>query len=130
MTAFGRWNGIMLANVLCVIGNAVSMFINFPCLLIGRLFFGIAAGQFQVFCPKFIVEITPPEIKGPLGGLIQLFVNTGILLAFCLGFEFPHPEDFTVKQLKHFIIEVFAVSMALSVLQMLLLLFIFRYDTP
>ena len=130
LTSLGRWKGIMLANILCLVGNGISMAINFPCLMIGRFIFGTAAGQFQFFCSKFIIEITPTEIRGPLGGLIQLFINTGILIAFSIGFEFPHPEDYSTSKLKRFVYEAFALPMALSVIQMLLLLFVFRYDTP
>jgi hypothetical protein len=35
----------------------------------GRFLFGMAAGAFTVFVPKFINEISPKEFKGPFGAI-------------------------------------------------------------
>jgi len=42
---------------------------NLPCLIIGRFLYGLASGAFSVFCPKYISETSPIEVKGQAGSL-------------------------------------------------------------
>jgi major inositol transporter-like SP family MFS transporter len=60
----GRWKCLMFGNVLCIVAAILSMIPNYPCLIIGRFVYGYAAGAFSVFCPKYISEVSPVEIKG------------------------------------------------------------------
>lgn len=45
----------------------------------------MSVGAFSVFCPKYIAETAPIEIKGPAGALTQVCVTFGILVAFTVG---------------------------------------------
>jgi len=38
-------------------------------LCIGRFIYGVSVGAFSVFCPKYIAEVSPIEVKGPAGAL-------------------------------------------------------------
>jgi len=38
-----------------------------------------------VFCPKYISETAPTEIKGPAGALSQICITFGILIALTIG---------------------------------------------
>jgi len=42
---------------------------NYTVFVVGRAFYGIACGGFSVFCPKYISEVSPSEVKGPAGCL-------------------------------------------------------------
>jgi hypothetical protein len=42
-------------------------------------------GAFSVFCPKYISETAPIEVKGPAGALSQVCITFGILVAFTVG---------------------------------------------
>lgn len=57
-------------------------------LYIGRFFYGLACGSYSVFCPKYIAETAPIEIKGPAGFMSQINICFGILLPFLLGAMF------------------------------------------
>lgn len=66
----GRWNCILYTNFLVVAGCALTFFLdNSNLVLIGRFVFGLSCGCFSVFCPKYISEVSPTEIKGPAGAL-------------------------------------------------------------
>lgn len=65
----GRWNCIVITNLFVVIGCSLTLVDNLHSLYIGRFLYGIAAGCFSVFCPKFISETAPTEVKGPAGAL-------------------------------------------------------------
>ncbi len=65
----GRWNCIMIANAFLVLGIILCYFQPFYSLCIGRFVYGVSVGAFSVFCPKYIAEVSPIEIKGPSGAL-------------------------------------------------------------
>lgn len=83
----------MYTNLLVLLGSALSIiYDNYFCLVSGRFLFGMASGAFTVFCPKFISEVAPVEVKGPAGALSQIFCTFGILIPFAIGLGFPDPK--------------------------------------
>ena len=61
----GRWKCILYANFLLIFGVGISIITdNFALLCIGRFVYGVSVGIFSVFCPKYISETAPIEIKG------------------------------------------------------------------
>ena len=81
----GKWNCIIISNVILVIGVALTLVPNFYVLCVGRAIYGISVGAFSVFCPKYIAETAPVEIKGPAGASSQICITLGILIAFAIG---------------------------------------------
>lgn len=75
----------MIANAILVVGVLLTLFSDFIVLCVGRAIYGVSVGSFSVFCPLFIAEISPLEVKGPAGALSQISVTFGILLAFLIG---------------------------------------------
>jgi MFS family permease len=63
----GKWNCIMISNVILIIGVGLTLVPNFYVLCVGRGIYGMSVGAFSVFCPKYISETAPVEIKGPAG---------------------------------------------------------------
>ena len=131
----GRWKCIMLMNLIVIIGGLLTLVDNMTIFIIGRALYGIAAGGYSVFCPKFISEVTPSELKGPLGCLSQLGVCFGILVPNALGviFEAPDPQSEIIADdydpnLEIYIL--FALPIVLAVIQSFLMITVFRYDTP
>jgi len=85
----------LLTNFFVIVGSLLTLIeTSYACLLIGRFMYGIAAGSYSVFCPKYIAETAPTEIKGPAGGLSQICITFGILVPFALGLTF---TDVTTK---------------------------------
>ena len=66
---YGRWNCIILFNMFTIVGAGLTLVDNYSVFVIGRVFYGIACGGFSVFCPKYISEVSPSELKGPAGCL-------------------------------------------------------------
>jgi len=65
----GRWNCLILTNVILAIGVCLTLVDVFTVFSIGRFIYGVSVGAFSVFCPKYIAETAPIEIKGPAGAL-------------------------------------------------------------
>ena len=85
LAPIGRWNCIMVANGTLIVGVIFTLIPRFGALCFGRIVYGISVGGFSVFCPKYIAETAPIEIKGPAGALTQICVTFGILIAFMVG---------------------------------------------
>ena len=49
-------------------------------MLLGKFFTGVAAGGYNVFCPKYIMEVAPKEISGSAGATFCLIVCVGITI--------------------------------------------------
>lgn len=81
----GRWNCIIIANVFLIVGVILTLISEFWVLCLGRVIYGISVGAFSVFCPKYISETAPTEIKGPAGALSQICITFGILIALTIG---------------------------------------------
>lgn len=86
-TRFGKWNMIMVSNCIVIVASLVCLIDNIYFILLGRFLFGVAAGSFTVFVPKYINETAPTEYKGPLGAMSQFMTTLGILVpaAFCIA---------------------------------------------
>jgi MFS family permease len=78
----------MITNVIVIVGSGLTLIMNYPMLCLGRFLYGVAAGAFSVFVPKYISETSPVEVKGVAGGITQLTLTFGILVSFSLGTVF------------------------------------------
>ncbi len=149
-TKFGKKNCIHVSNLLLVVGCSLTLVKNNVVVVIGRFIQGLSAGTFSVFVPSFINEITPTELKGPIGSSTQLFITLGILISYLLGIPLPDcdaNETDKSSNLKcvdgsgHVYYEdgfigndywrvVFAIPIGISILQSILLFTAFNYETP
>jgi len=134
LMAIGRWKCIMLTNLLVLSGSVLSVVPNIWCLSLGRFLFGMSAGAFTCFCPKYISEVSPVEVKGPAGALSQIFCTFGILIPFSIALAYPDvkldDKDYSEDKNTTFIWIVFLLPVALSIVQLALMQFVFNYDTP
>jgi len=88
VASIGRWKCLLITNFIVIVAASLTLIQYFPCLLAGRFLYGLASGSFSVFCPKYISETAPIEIRGPAGGLTQICITFGILLSFAIGSGF------------------------------------------
>lgn len=86
---YGKKNCIIASNFIIVIGCALTLVKVKEVVVAGRFLFGLATGAFSVFVPSFINEVTPTELKGPIGSSTQIFITVGILIANLLGIPLP-----------------------------------------
>lgn len=119
---------VILGSGLCVISDQLTdRTASLVLLIIGRFMFGMACGSFSVFCPKYIAETSPVEIKGPTGFMSQICICFGILLPFLIGALFDQTK---LDQCETLLWILFLLPVAMSAIQMLLMTAVFNYDTP
>jgi len=53
LVKFGKWNMIIIMNILVIIGSGITMVDNMIVIAVGRFVLGLGAGGFSVYCPKF-----------------------------------------------------------------------------
>ena len=84
---------MFFSNTLILIGCAMSQFDNIWLILFARFIWGLGAGSFTVFVPKFINETAPTEYKGTFGAMSQFMCCLGIMTTALLGLYCPnYPE--------------------------------------
>lgn len=126
---YGRWKCVLLTNIFVIGGSFITIFYtNYPVLLIGRFFYGISAGAFNVFCPKMVSEMAPKEINGPAGAMFQILVTLGILVPSLISLAFG--KEYSNGEAKTQVYINFAMPIALGVIHIFLLLFVYPFDTP
>lgn len=119
----------MLANLITVISCLMCFVMKQHYLVLaGRLVYGLAVGIYQVFTPKYVSEFAPTEVKGPAGTLSQLQITFGIMVPFAIGNFFSDTDD--EAELTTQLYVLFAIPLVSAVLQSLLLLTAFNFETP
>lgn len=111
------------------------MIFDFFALLIGRLIVGYSVGVLSVLTPLFISEVSPVELSGPLGTLSQIMCTVGIMIGYFMGYLAPlkltpagkdNPAILSTNSWRY----VFMVPGVIAITHSLLLLFVFKHDTP
>lgn len=84
-----------LLNVLAfIVGACVTCFSGSKTgFLSGRVVSGVGAGAASLYAPRYIAEIAPSELRGNLGTQHQVFINVGILCAYCAGLPYERGVD-------------------------------------
>jgi len=124
---------IKLSNLVMMAGIVMCMFPFDNWFFVGaRLVWGLGAGAFTVFVPKFITETSPTEMSGFLGGSSQTACTLGILVPSLLALAMP---DVSEDKLSDFYTHdywryAWAVSIAIGFIQLILIQSFFNYETP
>lgn len=141
MSYRGRRFWFFVANSLIIFAVCLRMISDLYASLLARVFFGFAVGIFSTIVPLFVIEISPIKLKGTNGTFIQLAVTTGILLSYIMGSTSPSydpPSNYysnsnychDYKKKNHEWRLILAFPIILSLIQILLLIFVFKHDTP
>ena len=77
----GRWRSIMLSNFIVNLAAGLKLVPNFPVFGIAWFLHGFTAGFFSFLTPKYISEVAPVKVSGSYGGVTQISVCLGILIA-------------------------------------------------
>jgi len=130
---FGKWNMIMVCNVIMILGSLVTCYDNIWVIFAGKITVGLAVGGYCVYCPNYYFEIAPPEMRGKIGGVSNLIVGFGILTPALFGLGIPDKE-FIEKDDQSFAIQqywrvIWAWPILVAVVQSVLLLTVFNFNT-
>jgi sugar porter (SP) family MFS transporter len=91
---FGRRTVLRAAAVVFAVSAAVAAAASsFGELIVARLLSGLGVGAVLVAAPMYIAEIAPPAVRGRMVTFNQLFIVTGIFLAFSSNYMIVKLED-------------------------------------
>ena len=129
-SSYGRWTTFMITDVIGLIGTVLLIFKG-PTLFLGRVVGGLAVGLNSAMVPTYINEISPLKVSGVMGALTNLMINVGILVSFLLGLNLPKSEDIKADpDGQNWWRLMFGFPILICGLRMLLLVTVFRFDTP
>ncbi|KAJ6452551.1 general substrate transporter [Mycena vitilis] len=91
---YGRKPCLLASGAIYVVGSAMQCVVGLRgtrehalnLLYAGRFIGGIGVGMVSALVPSYVSECTPRAIRGRCTGLIQLAINTGILLSFWVNY--------------------------------------------
>ena len=125
----GRWKCLILSNILVIASSLGQLlYTNYTVFCIAKFFYGVAIGGFSVFSNQFVSEIAPKEISGPAGSLFQVMVVVGGLIPCGVGLIVLDGTDKTLE--KEVLWSLILSPVVIGVIQTMLLLCVFRLDTP
>jgi len=85
--ALGRRRTIMVAAVIVIIGTIAACYSpTFTLLVISRLVIGLGIGLSSSTVPTYLSELAPAKLRGAMGALNQIFIVSGILIAFLVSY--------------------------------------------
>jgi MFS transporter, SP family, arabinose:H+ symporter len=91
---FGRRTILRAAAIVFAVSAAVAAAASsFDELILGRLLSGLGVGAVLVAAPMYIAEIAPPAVRGRMVTFNQLFIVTGIFLAFSSNYAIVRLDD-------------------------------------
>ena len=84
----GRKPALLIAASLAIIGTIMqaASLGHIAVLYVGRFIAGLGVGGASMVTPLYISENAPRAIRGGLTGIYQLFIVTGIMLAFWINY--------------------------------------------
>jgi MFS transporter, SP family, arabinose:H+ symporter len=91
---FGRRTVLRAAAVVFAVSAVVAAASSsYAMLIVARLLSGLGVGAVLVASPMYIAEISPPAFRGRMVTFNQLFIVTGIFLAFSSNYVIVRLED-------------------------------------
>ena len=129
LVKLGKIKAVHIINVILLICYALSMIDSIPVLIVCRFFEGLAsAGISCSIVPQLIYEMAPVAMRGNLGGLNQLSLNSGILLVYIIGYGTPTTSQEMLTSQYWRVCFIFPV--VIIIIQTFLLLVFFNFDSP
>lgn len=125
----GRRVAIIVFNVFSAIATALTMFLNYPAIVIGRFFFGFCCGVFSVAGPKMLDETVPIQLSSSFGTATNTFLSGGIMVALLLGAGLPDDSDFEGQVDDGFWRVIYGFPLICNVITILMFLTCFREDS-
>ena len=126
----GRKKSCFLMDILCIVGTVLSMIAQIPLLLIGRLLCGMTVGVNSILVGLYIREIVPLELSDIFGSLGNFTLNIGILVCFLLGLNIISEDDLKTGQTDQWWRLMFGIPIIICFIRSLMILFVFKYDSP
>lgn len=127
---FGRKNAMIVTDFIGLIGVALTLIDQLSFLLVGRIICGFAVGLNSSIVPLFINEVSPIELNGITGSMNQVWICIGVLTSYLTGYFVPFTTSAEPGEPEIIWQIIFTVPGITAALRILLLTFVFPYDTP
>lgn len=137
---YGRRKVIITGDIFIILSCWVLMVRTYPFLILGRALRGVAYGTFIFWVPLFISEISPRSYKAQFVSLLEIFQWIGVMACLLMGFFIPNfniPETESEEPYWHSVRNktinwriFFLFPVIPALIQMNLLLFVFKEDSP
>ena len=80
---------LTLSSIIGICGSVLTLFINLPMILAGRLLYGYSCGLIAVAMPRFMEEVLPPYLVSFYGGLYSFSFSIATIIAYLLALGLP-----------------------------------------
>ena len=126
----GRRKSIMLTSFMCIISVIPTVFLSLISILLGKFFFGLAAGGLIVASSLYLNETVPVEHSSTFGFTTNFGVICGIMLCLLIGAGLPDPvEDPEAAEDDNLWIVISLIPALIGGINLLLWLFIYRLES-
>ena len=130
-TKIGRKKTCITADLMGIVGCVIWIFKGTSLILIGRFVCGVVVGINSVIVPVYINEISPPSISGVMGAITDFMINFGVFISFLISLNIPDAATIRADpENQYWWRFVFGFPIITCIFRSLVLLFIYRFDTP
>ena len=137
VSRLSRFNILIIFNVMVIMSSILllipALIESLPVFAIAKFLIGVACGGFAVICPIYVNETTPKQYLGGAGATFQSVVCFGIFTATATSLGFPaYPKAGLLLDGNNALILLIWTSLIpliVSVVQIALLLTVYRFDT-
>jgi MFS family permease len=125
----GRKKSFIYASSIALFGTLLQMFESLPCILIGRLIYGLGCGVLSIVAPRYIEETVPDHKLSLYTPLFMCSVAFGSMIALLLGAGLPDEEDAKGLKESGFWRVIIGIPMVLQVASIASMIFLIRFDS-
>ena len=125
---FSRRNFILLINACGIVAGSLLYITHVESFIIMRLIQGACIGLYTAIIPIVIAEISPLKISGSTGAFTQIFCSVGTTMAYL--FYYILSVALPIERNQEIWYYVFGLPLVTLVIQTIILLFVFPYETP
>lgn len=124
----GRRYSFILINLIGILSTLLSLITNTYTLILAKLIQGFCVGSFSTIVPLYVNEYVPNNLSGMCGIIYNTNFCLGILMSFLFGLNLPtNSENILNDNWWRF---MFFFSSIPNLINTLLMIFVFKYDTP
>jgi MFS family permease len=126
----GRRKSYILSCVLGIAGVLLTLVTNVPCILAGRLIFGLSTGILCANVPKYVEETIPANHLGLFGTIFPWSMGIGSIGSTVLGLGLPDDEDVDALRNSEFWKFIFGAPLIFFGIGLFSFIFIIKHDSP
>ena len=125
----GRRLAMIMIAIAGITGSWITLIFDMTALLAGRFILGLWVGAYTTVSPLYMSEFAPRSISGSLGAITQFGAVSGVWIGNASGLLIPLENDSDALTSRTWRI-VFILPAIVCFTQLVMFVFVFRYDTP